>query len=280
MKNRTGRVVLTAVGLLLLASLLSNVKLLRVLNSYRDQYPPTMEFVAEKKCSERTLVGSWSFEEITQGKPATTPDASRYANHARLNVAPRPLAGLIYGVPSQTEGKDGKAMRMRGEQWLSAGNNDCFTSEQFTAAAWVWLEETGAVPTIISKSTWPHNGWFLATTSIPEQRHDRQLDLAIMWPGGRMHVESGYELPLKEWHHVVVTADNIAREVQFFIDGKAYPKHRGLPKWQVNWDHELTIGDYDGSTRWPWVGRLDEVRLYNYVLSADESEGLYTATRR
>jgi hypothetical protein len=38
----------------------------------------------------------------------------------------------------------------------------------------------------------------------------------------------------------------------------------------VNWNHELFVGDYDGSGRWPWDGKLDEVRYYNRILSDDE----------
>jgi hypothetical protein len=270
-----------ALVLALVASLLVNYKLMRLLNEHRDAFPPISQFIMDKKCEPGRLVGHWPFEAlVTRADHAVTPDESGYSNHARVNVAQRPLSRVLYGLPAQTDGKDGKAIRLHGKHWLSAGNNHCFTGEQFTVAAWVWLEKTGLVPTIVSKSTLPHNGWFLVTTSKPEQRHDRYLELAMLWPGGFMHVESGYQLPLQEWHHVVVTADNVAGEVQFYIDGKPRPKHQGLPKWQTNWDHDFIIGDYDGSGRWPWIGRLDDVRFYNYVLSDAESTGLYSHRTR
>jgi hypothetical protein len=180
-------------------------------------------------------------------------------------------------LPRAVQGISGTAVEFNGRQWLAAGNNDCFTSDRFTIAVWIWLDEGGTVPTIVGKSAWPENGWWLMTTTRGIQAEDHYLDLGLLWPGGRAHVESGYRVPLREWHHVVVTVDNERHEVQFFVDGKSVSRRTGVPAWHVNWDHELVIGDYDGSTRWPWIGKIDDLSFYNYVLSDEECRALYTA---
>jgi len=45
---------------------------------------------------------------------------------------------------------------------------------------------------------------------------------------------------------------------------------------EVNWNHDLFIGDYDGSGRWPWDGKLDEARYYNKILSKEDIYRIYS----
>jgi hypothetical protein len=267
------RVLFFGLALLLLASVILNYATIQHLRLHGETPPSQTPFVAGK-CKASTLVGHWNFDHLSQdGRVAA--DSSGHANDARLERADRLFASLRFGPPTTVEGVAGRAIKLSGRQWLGAGNNDCFTAERFTLALWMWLDDVGTVPTVVSKSSWPHNGWWLMTTTRGFQPADRYLDLGLLWPGGSAHVHSGYQIPLREWHHVVVTVDNERREVQFFVDGKPLPRHTDVPRWQVNWDQELVIGDYDGSARWPWVGRVDDVRFYNHVLGEVDAMALY-----
>ena len=112
------------------------------------------------------------------------------------------------------------------------------------------------------------------------QGHDRYIDFGIAWGSGFTHVEAGYQLPLREWHHVVASLDDAARTGRFFIDGKPFGDMKtNVPRWLVNWDHDLFVAEYDGSGRWPWKGKLDDVRIYNRALSATEVTQLYNSGR-
>ena len=65
--------------------------------------------------------------------------------------------------------------------------------------------------------------------------------------------------------------DNEAHEVRFYVDG--VPRgdvHRDVPTMRVNLTHPLVIGDDDGSGRWPWEGRLDDVRVWNRIVDDGE----------
>ena len=270
----TVRATAAALALLLLISLALNYAVVRHLRLYGDGSPARAPFVAGK-CGASSLVGHWRFEDLQHGGTQAAVDESGYSNHARLDVAKRLFSSLRYAPPAQVAGVHGRAVGLGGRQWLAAGNNDCFTTDRFTFAVWIWLDEVGAVPTIVGKSAWPHNGWWLMTTTRGIQAEDRYLDLGLLWPGGSTHVQSGYQVPLREWHHVVVTVDNPQRQVQFFVDGRLVSRHTDVPTWQINWDQELVIGDYDGSARWPWIGKLDDVRFYNHVLTEDECRALY-----
>jgi hypothetical protein len=251
------------------------VGLALVLHSrYRSTHPPTTPFISGK-CAGPGLVAHWKFDEVAGG---LTPDAGPYAHHGKLALAPRALAPLRFDHPKLVPGAHGHALEFGGKHWVSAPNNDCFAAERFTVAAWVWLAEAEGVPTIAAKSTLGQNGWWLCTTSKGAQDDDRFLDFGIaIGAENNMHVPSGYQLPLREWHHVVASLDNTRGEAQFFIDGKPYgAKRTGIPKWLVNRDHDFFVAEYDGSARWPWKGKLDDVRFYNFVLGADEVHALYS----
>jgi hypothetical protein len=126
----------------------------------------------------------------------------------------------------------------------------------------------------MSKSSWPfYDGWWLCSA----KQGVRDIDVGIAWGNGFTHIKSGYQLPLREWHHIAVSMDNLRHEAQFYIDGKIYgAKHKNVPNWLVNWNHDLFLGEYDGSGRWPWFGKLEDVRFYNKVLSNEEAQKIYS----
>jgi hypothetical protein len=229
------------------------------------------------KCSFTGLVAHWTFDDDT---PGVMKDHSAAGNHAGHRVAPGVLAAQRYGKATRVDGRVGGALEFSGRHWLSAGNNDCFSSDVVTVAAWVWqADDQGIVPTIAAKGAWPYNGWWLCTTTQGIMAtQTRMLDFGIAAGADKYHVSSGYQLPLREWHHVVASLNNRTHEAEFFIDGKRFgERHTQVPTWHINWNHDLFIGEYDGSGRWPWRGRLDDVRVYNTQLSAQEVAQLFAA---
>lgn len=100
--------------------------------------------------------------------------------------------------------------------------------------------------------------------------------MAISTGPTRKHIHSEWEIPPEEWHHVLVTMDTANHEIRFFIDGKQFGKtHTDVPTWETNWDQNLFVGDYDGTGRWPWIGRIDDFYYWNKVLSEEEIASHY-----
>ncbi len=246
--------------------------------SYKIKNPqisiPSGEF-----CKSYGLVGHWKFDEINENK---TKDYSVNGNDGILKTYLHPKLHLLYGYPELSKGKVGSAFVFRGKQWVSAGNKKCYITDTFTISVWVWQEkdEDVLVPTIIAKSAWPrYDGWWLCTTTkgAAGQKRNRDLDLAVSSGCEFQHIKSGYQLPLKEWHHVAVSMDNKTHKVQFYIDGIPFGKeHTDVLTWNINWNHDLFIGGYDGSGRWPWYGKLDDLRFYNKVLTAEEIKNIFS----
>jgi hypothetical protein len=246
---------------------------------YKSDHPVTT-LPGSEVCRAQGLVAHWNFDTITSD---IVPDSSKFENDGNYQFWFHQLTKYIFGTPGNVEGVLGSALEFRGRQWVSGGNTQCFSTEKFTIAAWVWQESDDVkkrviVPTIMAKSSWPYDGWWLCSTTkgIGEATRNREIDLGIAWGNGFVHVRSGYQLPLREWHHIVVSVDNVRNEVQFFIDGEPREKQTGVHGWRINWNHDLFIGEYDGSGRWPWQGKLDDVRFFNTILSSADVADLLT----
>ena len=85
---------------------------------------------------------------------------------------------------------------------------------------------------------------------------------------------TGYNVPANEWFHVAVTYDqsSTANNPTVYINGAAVTVTRATaPSGSVNTTDATRIGGSGGNAFQAWKGRIDEARLYNRILSADEA---------
>jgi hypothetical protein len=278
--NKKGLIYLLTIMSVILTGLLAS--LIYYYIDYRHSNPPVNVCrVKQLKSNNSGLLLHWSFDKIQDDKVY---DISGNMNTGKIESALnrhfiRKMIksnfdiDYIFGIHKIVKGVKGNAIGINGRQWVSGGNIKAFNTNTFSVSVWVWRDnDIYSVPTIMAKGSWPYfDGWWLTTK--PEER---SIDMGIAWGVSFKHIESGYELPLKEWHHIAVTMDNVNHEIQFYIDGLPYgEKHKNVPEWIVNWNHKLFVGDYDGSGRWPWEGKLDEVRYYNKILNDREVLQIY-----
>ncbi|HBG26049.1 MAG: hypothetical protein A2Y10_03730 [Planctomycetes bacterium GWF2_41_51] len=81
-----------------------------------------------------------------------------------------------------------------------------------------------------------------------------------------------------EWHHMVGTYNRFSPDgnrIKLYIDGELAASAAGSDKPLLRGADYLNIGKI-GSTDW-YYGALDEVLLYNWALTADEVEDLYSS---
>ncbi len=271
MNGKLKKLITIVMVICFLSSIMISFLILQKFIDYRKWIPPITTPDSDT-CKISGLVAHWKFDHIDG---IFIPDDTGNCNgqfQTYLNI--KYLSNFLYGLPKHVDGAKVNALQFSGKQWVSGGNRSCFNVEKFTIALWVWQDnDKFTVPTIIAKSSWAgFDGWWLCTTT-----KNRFLDLGIAWGNGFTHVESGYQLPLKEWHYIAVAVNNIENTVQFYVDGIPYgEKHINVHKWLINWNHDLFIGGYDGSGSWPWHGRLDDVRFYSKILSHGEILAIYS----
>ncbi len=98
---------------------------------------------------------------------------------------------------------------------------------------------------------------------------------------GRWETQSG--ISPNEWHHLVVTYDNSSNSnvPVFYVDGVAVTTVvTGTPTGTQNSDSgsNLEIGGIFSGFSGGFDGVIDDVRIYNRILTADEIADLYTGT--
>ncbi len=90
----------------------------------------------------------------------------------------------------------------------------------------------------------------------------------------------GYPVPRGEWHHVSVTVDNTNLKMYYYLDGVSV-KEADIESFSTNNTYPLVLGRHfswyngGGGYSYPWVGDLDELRLYNRLLTEAEVQEVY-----
>ena len=83
--------------------------------------------------------------------------------------------------------------------------------------------------------------------------------------------------PANAWHHLVITYDRASGTGELFLDGKLL-KTQNMGSFIPQMTYSLYIGACPGQTITPiekFYGLLDEIRIYNRVISAKEVAELY-----
>jgi hypothetical protein len=135
-----------------------------------------------------------------------------------------------------------------------------------SVSAWVYLTAgTGTYPTAMS----------LGGLSGLQVYNDGTTLFGSMGSGGATSIRNFYTTGA--WHHVVVTADKTANSgkgaIFLYVDGIVGDNNDGQGDYSSE-TATLTIGD-DSSGAYFWNGFIDDIQVYDRVLSASEVTDLY-----
>ncbi len=241
---------------------------------------------------ETTLVNSGS---MAQSRTWTT------SVELRCNITPdEALVGWwrfnessgLTAVDSSGYGRDGTLVSMAGTEWrtgvlnkalLFDGYNDHVTlpigsvvasSDSMTVAAWVnFYNDGGSWERIFDFGTGTTKNMFL-TPSLGSYG-DMRFAITTGGYSGESRLDGLTSLPTG-WHHVAVTIDGGSNTMRLYQDGSmvdsgmtaTLPSDLGTTTHNYLGRSQYAVDDY-------FRGELDEVRLYNYVLSSAEITDLF-----
>ena len=206
--------------------------------------------VRVRERDRRGLVGHWSFEDAT-GTIAT--DFSGLGN-----------SGTLTGMSNSNwvSGKFGKALNFTtSTEYVDAGNANSLKTNPATISFWVNTTDTGSGARAVQKQgTW---------AIIPSQGGDGANGVTISDSGcvcGRhslVRVDDGF------WHHIAFAYQSGSPNGSFiYVDGTL----------ATTTENTLTdtgqVVKFGGTN---FVGKIDDVRIYNRILSATEVANLYSA---
>ncbi len=172
------------------------------------------------------------------------------------------LGGTIMGNPMYVEGITGMGMSFDGvNDYINFGNSTMFDfTNEITLSAWVNMNDAG---------NGQHNPFVGKGDHAYAIKHSsgNQLQFFI-YDGGWFTANVSVNASLNgSWHHVAGTFDGA--EIKIYVDGAlgATTEHEGTIEVQP---HNLTIGNNSEEEGRFYDGVIDEVRIYDRALTANE----------
>jgi hypothetical protein len=184
--------------------------------------------------------------------------------------------GVLEGDARLEEGKLGSALRTTANGYVSLPQQGDWERDQaFSHSLWIWSDkQPSGAPVARMDVEGGHRGYDIL---IPGQ--EIEVHLIHKWPENAVKVEAAAELKSKQWHHICVTYDGSSKAagIKIYLDGKSLevkPTNDQLSE-TIRTETPLLLGRR--STGNGFDGRIDEVRLYNRVLSPEEAAQLADA---
>jgi hypothetical protein len=187
--------------------------------------------------------------------------------------------GRVYGAKWVAEGHFGGAYQFSITNLtdrIVIPNSDSLNLDYITVAAWVKAADKDGFWNRIMDKDWRKGFCF----NLGGDYKGKGPRGKLSFESSVGYIEAARVLDDNKWHHVAASFDG--NVVRIYIDGtgrnQAVENPGPLPK--NNWD--LCIGnsvvDYGTGEFIAFDGLIDEVRIYNRALSADEIKALATAT--
>ncbi|MBL7185025.1 MAG: LamG domain-containing protein [Phycisphaerae bacterium] len=180
---------------------------------------------------------------------------------------PAQISGATVGDPLRTDdGVIGNALQFDGnDTYVNLGNHAKFSiTTQITVSAWIKVNAFDKnYQTIISKGD---TSWRLQRNAGTDTLEFGCMGLPIpnnSWGGiyGRINVNDG------RWHHAAGTYDG--SRISLYVDGALDVSVDVTGSIRAN-DDAVYIGENVEKPGRFWNGLIDDVRVYNYALGADE----------
>jgi tetratricopeptide (TPR) repeat protein len=177
-------------------------------------------------------------------------------------------AGLLKGNPKWTQGKLGGALEFDGDgDYIEIANESKFdVAGQLTIACWIKVNKFDKnFQTIVTKGN--QDGWVLHRNV-----EEGTLGFACAGLSPQTWVLSTTAVNDGQWHHIVAVYDG--SKLRIYTDGKLDSSVNATGTITVN-NSPVCIGENLAETGRFWNGLIDDLRIYNYALSADDVKSLY-----
>ena len=225
------------------------------------------------------LVGYWSFDGQYTTSTAGTRDVSNNNNWGTFNGGVKPTAGIV-----------GQALNFDGtDDYVDAGSGASLAiTEAVTIEAWVKLDSLGVDRGIVAtgdiNAASSYNGPYSIgivsdNTFVFETRHTT---------GDRHYWYTSAAWSANTWYHLIAVWNKTTGSKTFYVNGVS--QSAGTSGGTGNMSTSLTalsatvkigaaLNSSGGITDY-FPGIIDEVRIYNRALGADEVKQHYDQTRR
>jgi len=202
------------------------------------------------------LVGWWKFEEGVSSISAL--DSSGYNNH-----------GILEGGPRWIEGYDADALELDGDDYITIkGYKGVLGAHAFSVSIWLKTSLKAEQQLL----------WWGVDSGGQRVEFRVHSNGHIRIGNGGGQVESLTDVTDGRWHHIAATveenATNSSTEVRIYLDGRddTLESTDDDPFYDVSSGLDVTIGYRPSRDDRPVHGLIDDVRIYDKVVTQEEIE--------
>ncbi|GAA3737283.1 LamG-like jellyroll fold domain-containing protein [Salinactinospora qingdaonensis] len=212
-----------------------------------------------------SLTGRWQLDE-TSG--TTAADDSDYGRDATLDGDPATAWGQALNDVTFSPGVTLDGV----DEHLATAGPVLRTDRSFSVAAWVRLSEIGANSTAVSQDGDVHSAFYLS------YQHTYDYDNWVMkLPPSDTMGASGWHRALSDqaptfgvWTHLAASYDHTAGEITLYVDGVKQGTATQDTPWHAGGPLLIGGAQFEEAFSDPWNGDIDDVHVYQGVLSEDE----------
>ena len=170
-----------------------------------------------------------------------------------------------------SNGKVGMAAEFSGKNVVDLGNVANFNYlDQFSISC--WIQPRSANGTLLGRRETDDD---VRGYNLELSRGKLQLNLVVRLLDDALRVETSEPLTINSWQHVTVTYDGsrIASGIKIYIDGQPVPLHVLVDELNQDFAQKkesLLVGA--GGPGPKYVGLIDELRIYDRVVTAGDAE--------
>ncbi len=199
--------------------------------------------------ADPNLIGWWKFDDLSASQAI---DSSGNGNH-----------GILQGnATKSTWAYDRTIMLYGDDDYVEVPHQSVFNgTDKLTLTAWVRISSSENNMKIISKGS----------TFCFGRDFDGDYLTFLCAGTGRALIGSMGVFDYK-WHHVAAVYDGTA--LYIYVDGTLDTTRAASGNITPN-DDSVLIGDFAEIANFEWIGNIDDVRIYNRALSADEIRAFY-----
>jgi hypothetical protein len=156
----------------------------------------------------------------------------------------------------------------------------------FTINTWIYLEEYNSsygTELLCKRGTGTANGWNYGITGKLDQYNSYALGVTSFQESGSLDpLALGTKaIPLNSWHMLTTIYNYQKKQMSFYIDGVLDTTIGGMQSPNAATTADLYIGQDSqtvGNTAYYVKGKLDDIRIYGRIISANQLQKLFTIT--
>lgn len=208
------------------------------------------------------LVGYWKFDD---GSGTTAVDSSASGNN-----------GTLTGGPTWTTGRINGALSFNGSSTaVDIKKNVLDTSKDYSVAAWVQLTKTNIFASAVSQDGTNVSGFFLQCINTGSFAFS--LLSSDSTQGQSVRATSQFTPATNLWYHLVGVHDSVNNQIKLYVNGTLVDTQSVGAAWNAVGETVIGRGKYNGGPVDYWPGLIDDVHVYNHVLSAQDVAALYNS---